>query len=95
MIRVTVLGDITDVEHKTLNGKNLANFRINDSGLSLRATAWGDMAAQVPESGRAMIEGSMKGRTYQVDGKDRTSQEITVSVIEVLDASTPSDDLGF
>lgn len=96
MIRIVMTGDITEVERKTLaGGKNVTNFKITDSGLSLRGSAWGEIADQMPAGGRALVEGKLAGRSYERDGQPRTSTEITVSSIEVLNgapAATADDD---
>jgi len=92
--RTVIVGSIESRERKKVNDKNLAEFRIE--GVGLKLNAWGDLAVKVPESGIVMVEGAIKTREYQVDGKDRRSTEITVSSIEVLDVATGDDgDLPF
>ena len=95
--RGTVIGEIAGTpERKSVNGKALAEFYIEDFGL--RINAWEGLAQQVPDSGLVVVEGKMRTRTYQVDGKDRRTTELIASTVEVLrsDApSTPDDQLGF
>ncbi len=89
-------GDVSDVEIKTDIGAKkmtVANFYIAEDGARFRCAAWGDLSAQVPSSGRVLLEGRVTGRQYEKDGQTRTSTEITVSTIERLAASPEEDDL--
>jgi len=96
--RTVVIGSIESRERKMVNEKKLAEFRIE--GIGLRVAAWGDLADKVPETGLVMVEGALRTRKYQVEGKDRTSTEIIASSIEIIevaaaDASDNDDDLPF
>jgi hypothetical protein len=85
-----------EAEQKKVNDKDLAEFYV--TGLGLKIGAWGDLAAKVPGPGAlVLIEGRIRTRSYQYEGKDRTSTEIVASSIENLSPADaiPDDDLGF
>lgn len=87
--RTVIVGSVESRERKKIGDKNLAEFRIEGFGLKLNA--WGELATKVPESGLVLVEGALKTREYQVDGKDRRTTEMTVSSIEILDVGGDSD----
>lgn len=94
--RASVIGSIAGTpERKSVNNKALAEFYIEDFGL--RINAWEGLAQQVPDSGLVFIEGKLRTRTYQVDGKDRRTTELIASTVEVLHAAAADvpADLGF
>jgi hypothetical protein len=91
--RVVLVGEIEgEITRKTVNESALAEFRI--AGVGLRISAWKDLAARVPASGLVAVEGALRTRTYQYEGKDRESVEITASSVTVI-ATAPEDELGF
>lgn len=93
--RIVIVGQIGAVEQKSVNGKQLAETRID--GLGLRINAWGDLAKSVRPGITAVIEGAVKTRSYQAQGQDRTTTEITASSVVPLDTAEVDDDdsLGF
>jgi hypothetical protein len=87
-IRVTIIGEISEAEQKKIgqDSKPLCEFRV--AGCRIRINAWGDLAAKVPAAGGAVIvEGRMNDRSYTAQGEERTTTEITASVIEPLGAA--------
>lgn len=85
--QVVVAGDIASVERKSNVGKNsddVAEFYL--AGCGLRISAWGKRAADVPDSGRVVVAGYLNTRTYEWEGKDRTSVDIRAMTITPLDA---------
>lgn len=81
--RVVIVGQIAgEIATKTVNESALAEFHVE--GVGLRINAWKDLAAKVPASGLVIVEGALRTRTYQYEGKDRESVEITASSITVI-----------
>ena len=88
---LTILGDIAgEVSRKTVNDKKLAEFTIED--IPLRISAWEGRADAVPESGAIVVQGYLRSRHYQYEGKDRTAVEITATQVQALDPAPPSDE---
>jgi single-stranded DNA-binding protein len=99
IVRTTIIGTVAEREAKTVNGKNLTEFRVE--GLKLRVSAWGDLAGQVPVVGKTVLaEGKMADRSYQTKDtppQTRTVTEVTASSIVDMGAggAIDDDDLGF
>lgn len=89
--RAFIVGQVSEVEQKTVSGSALAEFRLD--GFGLRISAWKDLAAKVPAVGSTvMVEGKLASRSYTVDNKPRQSTEITASSIEPIGAAGDSLD---
>lgn len=88
--RIILIGEITKVERKTVGDSPLAEFYLDDFGL--RIAAWKDLAAKPAVGMTVMVEGALKTRKYQVEGKDRQTTEITASSVQSMDdlAGKPS-----
>lgn len=81
--RVVIVGRVASSpapERKTVNESALTEFRVD--GVGLRINAWKDLADKVPAAGGfVVVEGSIRTRTYQYEGKDREATEITASSV--------------
>ena len=84
---VLVIGQIVpeSVARKTVNDKALTEFQVEDCGL--RISAWEARAAAVPNSGIVIVNGYLATRTYQYEGKDRTSTDIRATSIQVIEGT--------
>ena len=74
---VAIVGDVENVTRKSnvgRDGKDVAEFYV--AGVGLRITAWDRKAADVPDSGVVAVTGYIATRTYEYEGKERTSTEI-------------------
>lgn len=93
--RTFMAGQIAgDPARKQVNGKDLCEFYLADIGL--RIVAWDALAAAVPTDGTAVfVEGKVRTRHYQVEGKDRSTTEVIASAIEVIAASADDDEPAF
>lgn len=83
---VWLVGEVESVERKSDVGRNhdrVAEFRL--AGCGLRITAWGDKADQVPDSGVVAVSGYLSTRTYEYEGKERTSTDIRANVVTAVD----------
>ena len=91
LARVMLVGNIARVEHKQVNGKDLAEFYMEDIGL--RCVAWEGIAKTIPAAGsRIIAEGRLASRNYESKGEARTTTEIKISAVEVIAAVAAVDD---
>jgi hypothetical protein len=82
--RIILIGEISKVERKTVGDSPLAEFYLD--GFGLRIAAWKDLATLPAVGMNVMVEGAVKTRQYQVEGKDRQTTEITASSVVNLGA---------
>lgn len=86
---VTLVGEVERVERKSDIGKNhdkVAEFYL--AGCGLRITAFGEQKAdQVPDAGVVAIVGYLNTRTYEYEGKERTSTDIRATSITAVAAA--------
>lgn len=90
--QVVIVGEVERVERKSDVGRNhdkVAEFYV--AGLGLRITAWGDKADQVPDSGLVAVTGYLNTRTYEYEGKDRTSTDIRALTVQAIAAADEED----
>ena len=88
--RTVIIGTIESRERKIINEKNLCEFYV--AGVGLKISAWGDIATK-PEVGKpVVVEGSLRTRSYEYEGKQRQSTEIVASSIEFIEAAAADDD---
>lgn len=91
MSSVVLVGDIENVARKTVNDKHVAEFYL--AGCGLRISAWEKRAEDVPESGVVAVTGYISTRTYQYEGKDRTSTDIRALTVQAVSVGLDSDEL--
>lgn len=85
---VWLVGEVERVERKSGVGKNnddVAEFYL--AGCGLRITAFGKQKAdQVPDAGTVAVSGYLSTRTYEYEGKERTSTDIRANVVQAVTA---------
>ena len=106
MNSVSVVGNLaTDVELKTVQEKHVASFLLavgragRDAGADfVWISAWdrqGELCAEYLEKGaRVGVEGRLKSRMWEQDGRRRDAIEIVARRVEFLSAGRRQDDEG-
>lgn len=92
---ITLVGTVGSSERKTVKDNTLVEFTLQ--GLPTRISAWRTLADAVPAPGKnVVVTAKLSVRSYEYEGKQRTSVDYVASTITPLDgAPAGSADVSF